>query len=293
MKIKRSRGETAFQVFDVLFLLILSLTFILPFLSVLSTSFISEAEASQRGSFILIPHHLDLGAYITLLGSNSIIYNAYLITIFRVVIGTAMNLFFTAMLAYGVSKKSIPFRNPITMLIFFTMLFSGGLIPEFMLVKSLGLYNNIWSMVIPGLISAWNMILLRNFFMQIPESLEESALLDGASPLQILIQIIIPLSMPAIATIGLFYAVGHWNAWFDAFIYISDTHKLPVQNIMRNIVIGLSTSDLNSSMSDQATPPTETVKAAVIIISTIPILIIYPFIQKYFVKGIMVGSVKG
>jgi len=174
------------------------------------------------------------------------------------------------------------------------MLVSGGLIPSFLLVKYIGLYNNVWALIVPGLISVWNMILLRNFFMQIPESLEESAILDGATPIQILIKIIIPLSVPAIATIGLFYAVAHWNDWYDAFIYITDSQKLPVQNIMRNIVIGASIADLgNEGMSDSVKPPTETIKSAVIIISTLPILCVYPFIQKYFVKGIMVGSVKG
>lgn len=291
---KMPASERAFQIFDCLFLFLLSLTFIIPFITVFSTSFIGEAELARRGSFILIPQNIDLSAYKVLLGANSIIYNAYVITIFVTVVGTALNLFFTCTLAYGLSKKDMPFRNALTLMVFITMLISGGLIPNFLLVKYLGLYNNVWALIVPGLVSAWNMILVRNFFMQIPESLEESAILDGATPVQILVKIIVPLSMPAIATIGLFYAVAHWNDWYDAFIYITSSQKLPVQNIMRNIVIGASISDLNSEgINDSVKPPTETIKSAVIIISTLPILCVYPFIQKYFVKGVMVGSVKG
>jgi putative aldouronate transport system permease protein len=294
--IRMTRGEKTFQYFNYIFLTILTLFFLIPFLIVFSTSFVTEQEVARRGAFILIPEVFSLGAYKILLSQGSLLINSYKITLFRVIVGTTLNLFFTSTLAYGLSKKSLPGRNFFITLIFITMLFGGGLIPNFMLIKALGLYNKVWVMIIPGLISAWNMILMRNFFSQIPESLEESAMLDGATPIQILVKIILPLSMPIIATIGLFYAVGHWNAWFDASIYINDTKKLPVQVFMRNVVLSMSSKELDGSVINEVAgvkPTAETIKSAVIIISTLPILCVYPFIQKYFVKGIMVGSIKG
>lgn len=293
--IKMTTGEKVFQIFNYIFLVLLSLTFLIPFLVVFSTSFVSEAEAMRRGSFILIPQKFDLTAYKMLLSGGSILFNAYKITIFRVVVGTFLNLTFTSMLAYGLSKRNLPGRNFFITLIFITMLFGGGLVPTYMLIKSLGLVDSVWVMIIPGLISAWNTIIMRNFFYTIPDSLEESATLDGASPLQILIKIIFPVSLPAFSTIGLFYAVGHWNSWFDAAIYINDRNKMPVQVIMRNIVLTMTTQDLNTEfISDFGVrPPAQTLKCAVIIVSTVPILCIYPFLQKHFVKGVLVGSIKG
>jgi putative aldouronate transport system permease protein len=292
--IKPTKGENIFKGFNYIFQTLLSLTFIVPFLIVLSTSFVSEEEVMRRGAFILMPQKLDLTAYKMLLSGGSILFNAYKVTIFRVVVGTLLNLTFTSMLAYGLSKKNLPGRNLFITMIFITMLFGGGLIPTYMLIKGLRLVNSIWVMIIPGLISAWNMIIMRNFFYTIPDSLEESATLDGATPMQILLKIIFPLSLPAFATIGLFYAVGHWNAWFDAAIYINDRSKMPVQIIMRNIVLTMTTQDVNNEfISDFGVrPPAQTLKSAVIIVSTIPILCIYPFLQKHFVKGIMIGSIK-
>lgn len=294
--IKMTTSEKVFQKFNYLLLLLFSLLFLGPFLIVLSTSFISEAESMRRGTFVLIPQNLDLTGYKMLLSTGSILLNAYKITLFRVVIGTLLNLTFTSMLAYGLTKKDLPGRSLFITMIFITMLFGGGLIPTYMLINGLGLIDSVWVMVIPGLISAWNMIIMRNFFYTIPVSLDESATLDGATPLQILIKIIFPLSLPAFATIGLFYAVGHWNAWFDAAIYINDSRKYPVQIIMRNIVITMTMQDVNSEFKNEfgvRPPPAQTLKSAVIIVSTIPILCIYPFLQKHFVKGIMIGSIKG
>ncbi len=294
--IKMSNGEKSFQIFNYVFLTLLTLIFLIPFIIVFSTSFVTEQEVARRGAFILFPQQFSLGAYKVLLSQGSSLVSSYKITLFRVIVGTFVNLLFTTTLAYGLSKKTLPGRNFFITLIFITMLFSGGLIPSFMLIKALGLYNNIWVMIIPGAVSAWNMILMRNFFSQIPESLEESAMLDGATPLEILVKIILPLSMPIIATIGLFYAVGHWNAWFDASIYINDTKKLPVQVFMRNVILSMSSKELDGAVLNEVAgvkPTAETLKSAVIIITTLPILCVYPFIQKYFVKGIMVGSIKG
>ena len=181
-------------------------------------------------------------------------------------------------------------------MVFFTMLFGGGLIPTYMVVKMFGLIDSLWSMVIPGMVSAWNMFIMRNFFYSIPESLEEAALIDGANQAQIMIRVTLPLSKAVLATIGLFYAVGHWNSWFDAMLYINTSTKLPMQNILRNIIN--SVSDLEALGSEQfelmdVKPASTSLRCAVIVITATPIIVVYPFVQKYFVKGVMIGSVKG
>lgn len=294
--IKITKGEKVFEVANYTLLTLLTLAFLIPFVTVISTSFVTEAEVARRGAFIIWPEEFNLAAYKMLLSGGSTLIKSYGVTLLRVVVGTFFNLVFTSTLAYGLSKKELPGRNFFITLIFITMIFNGGLVPNFMLIKALGLYNNFWVMIIPGLVSAWNMILMRNFFSQIPDSLEESAMLDGATPLQVLIKIILPISMPIMATIGLFHAVGHWNAWFDASIYINDTAKQPVQVFMRNIILSGSSKDINGALLNEVAgvkPTAETMKSAVIVITTLPILLVYPFVQKYFVKGMMVGSVKG
>lgn len=290
-----SFGERLFRVSNYVFLLLLSLTFLIPFVVILSTSFVSETELIRRGSFILFPQKFDFTAYKVLLSGTSSLYHAYLITILRVVVGTTLNLVVTGMMAYGLARKRLPGRNVVIALVFVTMLIDGGLIPNYLLMKGLHLTNTFWVMILPGLVSAWYLIIMKNFFTQIPDSLEESAMMDGASPLRVLVSIVFPLSLPTFATIGLFYAVGHWNAWFDAMIYINDTDKLPVQAIMRQIVLQYSAVDINQSVfSSLAEKPTaESVKAAAIIVTTLPILFVYPFLQKHFVKGVLTGSVKG
>ncbi|WJH36024.1 carbohydrate ABC transporter permease [Paenibacillus sp. CC-CFT747] len=235
--IKPTASERVFDAFNIVILAVLSLLFLVPFLAVLSTSFISAEESMRRGAFILIPHKIDFGAYEMLLKRGMIIYNAYKVTLFRVTVGTFLNLLFTATLAYGLARRTLPGRNGIVLFIFLTMIFHGGLIPSYMLIDKLGLKNTLWVLVIPGLISAWNLFIMRNFFLSLPEELEESGIIDGATPAVILWKIIIPLSMPAIATIGLFYAVHHWNDWFGASIYINDQSKMPIQVVMRNILL--------------------------------------------------------
>ena len=288
-----SRGESLFQIFNYVLLIIVSSLFLLPFVLVLTSSLIGEQELMTRGSFILIPRKLDFGAYRYFLRSGSIVLNAYLVTLFRIVVGTSCNLVVTAGLAYGLAKRNLPGIGVITGLIFFTMLFGGGLIPTYLVVKGTGLLNSLWALVVPSVVSTWNMFIMRNFFRQIPESIEESAEIDGASPFRILASIIVPLSAPSFATIGLFYAVDHWNSWFDAAIYITDIAKLPIQNILRGVVIAGTQLDLTIDYDIERIPPPETMKYALIIISTVPILFVYPFIQKYFVKGIKIGAVKG
>lgn len=288
-------GETTFQIVNYSFLTLISLSFIIPFLVVLATSFVSENELIARGNFILIPKDLDFTAYNLLLSKGSLIYNAYGITFLRVLIGTLLNLAFTAMMAYGLARRDLPGRNGLITLVFITMLIGGGLVPNYLLMKSIHLLNTFWVMIIPGLISSWNLIIMRNFFMQIPVELEESAIIDGASPLGVLVRIVFPLSLPTFATIGLFYAVGHWNAWFDAAIYINNTQMHPLQLILRQVVLSMTSEEINTTMTAgmMERPTAQSLKAAAIIATTVPILFVYPFLQKYFVKGVLTGSIKG
>jgi putative aldouronate transport system permease protein len=178
----------------------------------------------------------------------------------------------------------------LTLVVFVTMIFGGGLIPTFMVVDNLGLVDSVWSLVVPSLINAYWMLLMRNFFMTIPEEIEEAAIVDGASPPIIFSRIILPLALPALATIGLFYAVRQWNAWFDAAIYLNDSHKYPVQLMLRGILSLVSAEDIGFT---EEPPPAEGIKSAMIILTTFPIVLVYPFVQRYFVKGLTVGSVKG
>jgi putative aldouronate transport system permease protein len=242
---------------------------------------------------VLFPEGIDLTAYQILFGRSPVILNAYKVTLLRVVLGTLFNLIFTVTMAYVLAKKDLPGRIPLTIFVFVTMVFSGGLIPRFLLVDALGLRNTLWSMIVPGLISAWNMLIMRNFFMSIPEELTEAAIVDGASPPVILWRIILPLSLPVIATIGLFYAVGHWNAWFDAAIYIDKSDQQPLQIILRGLLMSTTMQGLEELSFTENPPPAASLRSALIIVSTVPVLFVYPFIQRYFVKGMMVGGIKG
>ncbi len=292
---RMTRGEKAFQAFNVIFMLLTAVLFLLPFVVLASSSLMSQAEAAKYGNYVIFARNPAFTAYKTILGTGSLLLTAYRNTLLRVVVGTLLNLIFTASLAYGLSKKEVPGRSFFMGLIFVTMFFSGGLIPNFLLIKGIGLYDTFWAMVIPGLISAWNMILMRNFFQQIPESLEEAAALDGASPIRTLISVIIPLSAPIIATMALFYGVAHWNSWFDAVIYLRDNQLWPLQVLLRNLIFTASSTglDIMSVNTLDVQPPSTAVKSAVIIVSTVPILCVYPFLQKYFVKGLLVGAIKG
>lgn len=293
---RMSAGDRTFTVLNYIVLTLFTLIIILPIFCVVMNSFVSEAEIARRGAFIFIPEQWDPTSYRTLWSSRQNLIRAYGNTLFRVIVGTLMNLMFTIALAYPLSKRDLKGRTFFNALIFFTMIFSGGMVPTYMVVKWTGLINSRWAMIIPSLIGTWNMFMMRNFFYAIPDSLIESAQLDGANNLQILTRIVLPCSLASIATIVLFYAVGHWNSWFDALLYINDNKLLPMQNLLRNIIAASNMSDLDASAmmtADYVRPPAESIKSATIVVSTIPILIVYPFVQKYFVKGVMVGSVKG
>ena len=290
---RNSVGENFFNFLIIIILLILTLSFLLPFIIVLSTSLISELEWAERGGHVLYPKNLSFAAYEILFGKSYVLFNAYQITFLRVTLGTFCNMIFTTSLAYALAQKDLPGRVPLTFLVFFTMIFNGGLIPHFLLVDFLNLRNTIFALFVPTLINGWYLLIMRNFFMKIPRDLVDAAIIDGASPFKILVNVVLPLSMPVIATISLFYAVYHWNEWFYASIYISENDMKPMQIILRGLLNQATMQGIDNISFMEEPPPAASLRSALIIFSTVPILLVYPFIQRYFIKGIMVGGVKG
>jgi len=293
MPIKETKGDQVFLIFINVFLVIICFFMLYPIFFVLGRSFMSEVERAVR-PLALFPKDISLTAYEFIFMRGSYIANAYKITIARTVIGSLSSLFFSTLFAYVLSRREYPLKTPLTFMVVFTMWFNGGLIPTFLLIRALGLTNNFLVYILPGLISAWNMLILRNFIMAIPDTIFESAKIDGANDWTIFIRIVIPLSTAALATIGLFYAVNQWNAWFDAMIYNSRRELWPMQLFLREIVRNAQAIALtDGSVLPDFLPPAESVQMATIVVTTVPILCLYPFLQKYFVKGVMVGSLKG
>ncbi len=291
-------ATVASRVFDVLNYLIVTLaafTTILPFIYIIGASFATEYEIATRPMFF-IPQDITVDAYRYIFSSNKILQgfgNSVFITVF----GTAINLFFTVTMAYALSKSRLRGRNFFLNMVIFSMFFSGGMIPGYIVVANiLNLKNTYWSVLLPGAISAYNMMIVKNFFQGIPQELEESASIDGCTDIGVLWKIVLPLSLPVLATFGLFYAVGHWNAYFSAMIYMTGAkEKWPLQVLLRELIImsNGTAGDLNNMDPEFVQPPEQSIKMAVIVVSTVPIMCVYPFLQKYFVKGVMVGAVKG
>ncbi|MFD0959944.1 carbohydrate ABC transporter permease [Paenibacillus chungangensis] len=290
--VKSTAIEKGFDVLNYTLLIVLCLSTIYPFMFLLSLS-LSPGDVSLT-QIRIIPSKVTFDNYMKVL-TNDFIASGFANTMVRTLIGTALTVLVTIFTAYPLAKKQFPHRGFWTAFIVFTMFFSGGLIPSYFLVKSLGLMNSVWALVLPGLIHTFQMIIARNFFMSIPESLEESAKIDGANEIRILFQIVIPLSMPIVATLSLWTAVGHWNAWFDSMIYISDADKHVLQVVLRRIVLEGTQDmmDLNAMADEDLVANPETIKATTVMVATIPIIMVYPFVQKYFVKGMMIGSLKG
>lgn len=269
---------------------LIALVCILPFLYVLAVSFTAPHIVAQ-GGFILFPKEFSLAAYKYIFSTNTLVRSLG-VSVYVTVLGTLINLTLTSLLAYPLSRRHLRGRKWMMLGILFTMLFSGGLIPTYYVVKSLHLIDSLWSLMIPTAISAFNLIILKNFFQQIPDGLEDAAKIDGCGDVGILLRIVLPLSLPAIATFGLFYAVDHWNRYFQAVMYINDNTKWPVQVLLREIVINASSRIGDTSIEEMYIQPL-TIKMAVIVFATVPIIAIYPFLQKHFAKGVMLGSVKG
>lgn len=288
---KQSRGEKLFNVINILVLGVIALLCLYPFIYILSISLSSAKEASRDGLH-LFPAEISLMSYRMVLADPNIL-TGYTNTLIRTALGTFLTVMATCVAAYPLSRREMPHRSLLIFLIVFTMLFNGGMVPGYLLIKNLGLINTVWVLVIPGMLSAFNIIIMKNYFQSLPESLTESARIDGASEWRILFQIYIPLSKPVLATVALWSAVGHWNSWFDALLFITEDRKQVLQIFLQRIVIESSTQMMELGITDAQMEFTgETIKAATIIITILPIILVYPFIQKYFVKGIMLGGVK-
>ncbi|MFC4099865.1 carbohydrate ABC transporter permease [Paenibacillus xanthanilyticus] len=294
----RMKAEPATRVFNLVgyaLLIVISLLCLIPFWLIVAGSFTDELEIVSDG-FKLFPNTVSFEAYKSVFQTPEQIIRAYGVTIGVTAVGSALGLLLTSMAGYVLSRKDFVYRNSLSFFIYFTTLFSGGLIPWYiMMTKYLGLKDSYWAMILPPLISAWNIILMKNFMKSIPDSIIESAKIDGAGDFRIYRQLIMPLSTPGLATIGLFLALGYWNDWFNANVFITDDGKYPLQFLLYKILSSAAVlqTDNGAYLAANIVPPTETLKMAVAVVATGPIILLYPFVQRYFVKGLTIGAVKG
>lgn len=288
----RTWGNRLFDIMNITILGLIAMITVIPFIHVVAGSFATEKELLEN-DFLLFPTEFSLNAYRYVFSTDSLVHSLF-VSIYITVVGTALHVFMTSLMGYALSRRDIIGRKPLMLMVIFTLLFSGGMIPQYLVVREFGLLDSLWSLMIPNAISAFYLIILKNFFQQLPPSLEESAKIDGCHDLAILFRIVIPLSLPAIATITLFYAVMQWNIFLQAILYINDAGKWPIQVFLRSIVL-LSEGSVGNvdEMDPEAAIPEKAVKLAVITVATVPILIFYPFLQKHFAKGVLLGSVKG
>lgn len=290
-KIRRSVRGKSFDIVNYLILAIFSLTILFPFWNLFVKS-ISSPDAGIVEALQMWPKKFSAFNYQYVL-NNRYIWSGYRETLIRTITGTVLSVTLTAMGAYTLSKKNLPNRNFWTTVVLIPMFFSGGMIPTYMWMVDLHLIDNRLALILPGLVSSYNLIIMRNFFMAVPEGLEESAKIDGAGSIRIFFSIVLPISKAVLATVALWVMVGHWNTWFDATIYIRDADKLPLQVVLRRILLEGTQQmmDMNSTDTNHVTP--DTLKAATTFICMLPIMCVYPFVQKYFVKGVIIGSLKG
>jgi putative aldouronate transport system permease protein len=288
----KSWGSRLFDGINGTLLLLFGVITVVPFIHVIASSFASQA-AYLKSTFMLFPTEFSLKAY-QYIFSTDVLPRSLMITVFITVAGTLINLIFTSVMAFSLSRNNVHFRKTIMFLIVFTIIFQGGLIPSYLVVKELGLLNSFWALMIPGAISPFLLIILINFFKNLPDGIEESAKIDGCGDLRLLLQIILPLSKPALATLTLFFAVGHWNTYMSALLYLNEPVKWPIQVLLRQIVLVSTAGLVDQGVVQEAyTIPPDTIRMAVIVVATLPILLVYPFLQKYFAKGILLGSLKG
>lgn len=288
-------GSRIFNGVNAILLIALCLVCVYPVYYVFCASLSENAKLLQHPGFMLMPQGWNTAAY-RLAFTHPLLVSGYKNILFVLVFALPLNIFLTLCCGYFLASKNVMLKGPIMAIILFTMFFNGGMIPNFLNIDSLGLYNTLWALILPGAISVYNSIICKTAIEAVPESLQESAYIDGANDLTILFKIVTPLIMPTVAVLLLYYGVSHWNSWFPASIYIKDNLKLPIQNILRGVLLSTTNSNiLNSAASDddRINEFAETIKYAAIVISTVPILCIYPFVQKYFVKGVMIGAVKG
>jgi putative aldouronate transport system permease protein len=270
---------------------VLSLAVVIPFLTVFSTSVAPRDQISAAGGLVLLPRGIDLTAYEAIF-SGGVVTRALAVSVFVTVVGTALSLFVSCLLAYAISRKHFVLGRPVLLVVLIGMLFSPGIIPVYLVVKQTGLLDSLWALIIPTMVSGFNVIVLRSFFQGIPDELTESATIDGATEWTIFSRIVMPLSKAVLAVIGLFYAVGYWNSFFSALLYIDDASKWPMQLVLRTYVV----NDAAMGQADVGTermPPQASLQMAILVVSMVPILIVYPFLQRHFAKGVLTGAVKG
>jgi putative aldouronate transport system permease protein len=289
--VKDSTGQRVFQAFNVVFLLLVVCLTLYPFVNIVAQSFSSEAAISS-GRVNLWPVGFDTATYKVVMG-DSMFWTNYGNTVLYTVVATTISLVLTTCMAYVLSKKHLRGRTFVIGFVVFTMFFNGGLIPNYVLVSQLGMKNTLWAVVLPNAISVFNLLVMKTFFENMPAELEEAAQLDGLTTFGILARIILPLSKAILATMMLFYAVANWNAWFGAFLYLDDKSMFPVTIYLRNLIAGATTATSVGGSSDDVTQIAASIKAVTMVLTVLPILCVYPFIQRYFVSGVMLGSVKG
>ena len=284
-----TRAGRAFDVVNVVLLTVVGLVALLPFLYVLAGSFATELEITTR-PFFLWPHEFTTASYASILSSTAFV-RAFVTTVVVTLVGTLIQLALTALMAYPLSKVELPGRRTIMTVVVFTMVFSAGMIPTFLVVKQLALLDSYWALILPMAINPFSLIIIKNFFQELPKELEESARIDGANEMRILRSIVVPLSKPVLATFALFYAVGLWNDYMSPLLYLNDQSKWTLQMILRQVTASasLTAEDMNTDVP----PPAQGIKFAVVMVATIPVLLAYPFLQKHFAKGMLIGSVKG
>ena len=292
-KMKTSLGDKIFVVINSAILICLCIITLYPIWYVFCASMTSNTYLVSHPGILLWPHEMTFGAY-KLAFSHPLLLSGYTNTLIILAVSLPINILMTLFAGYFMASKDVMFKPLLQGLIMFTMFFSGGMNPAYLNIRDLGLYNSLWALILPGALSVYNSIICKTAIESVPESLKESAYIDGANDVIILFRIIVPLIKATLAVLLLYYGVGHWNAWFNASIYLKDNEKLPIQNIMRAILIANS-NVLNSAAAenDQVNQFAEAIKYSTIILTTVPVLCIYPFIQKYFVKGVMIGAVKG
>ena len=290
---KHTMGDRVFSCVNNIILILLCIVTLYPIWYILCASLTSNTYLVSHPGLLLWPHGFTLGAY-RLAMTHQLLLSGYRNILIVLVVSLPINILLTIFTGYFLASRKVVFKSVIQFLILFTMFFSGGMIPAYLNIRNLGLYNSLWSLILPGAMSVYNAIICKTAIEAVPDSLLESAYIDGANDIVILFRIVLPLIKPTIAVLLLYYGVGHWNEWFNASIYLRDNDKLPIQNVMRSILIANS-NILNSSAtnSDQVNQFAESIKYSTIMLTTIPVLCIYPFLQKYFVKGVMIGAVKG
>ena len=293
MKKKHKPKDVVFDMVIFLILVVLVIVTFYPMWYVLAASFSTSTDIAKNPGILIWPKEFVTGAY-ELVFQHPLLLSGFRNTLLILICALPLNIVMTLLCGYFMAGSGMMWKTPIVAMIMFTMFFNGGLIPSFLNQKSLGLYNNLWALIVPGALSVYNAIICKTAIEAIPDSLKESAVIDGANDLQVICKIILPLMKPTIAVLLLYYGVGHWNSWFPASIYIKDSRLLPIQNIIRAILIeNTSLGGVAGDVGDRFNYYAETIKYAAIVVTTVPILCIYPFLQKYFAKGVMIGAVKG